>query len=109
MSVSLQIRAAGFQSLLLTSGEDMISGGSTVRAVVNRSPLPTKDAIAAKDGDLDFDLMGLSTIECPLSVSRPSAGEFFADSLGCKHRVKFVKITDVSWIATCFVSQSLEQ
>jgi hypothetical protein len=84
-----------------------LNGVETVQAIVNRKPLELKDTITAKDGELNFQADGLTEIEIRFVdiLEQPTVGDAFLDSLGFRHRVKYVFPTAITWVCYCERSQ----
>lgn len=104
MSASVLIRKAGFNVLLATNGEALTPGG--FKAVVNRKVTKLRDTIAARDGNMDFSILGMSEIEFLIAgANQPMAGDNFVDKFGLAHRVRYVMATDITWVCYCTQSQ----
>lgn len=85
----------------MLSGEPLKYGAVTINGIVNRKVTKVRDGVAAKDGKLDFSLMGMSEIEFVIGSSIPTAGETFYDSVGIRHRVEYVTQTDITFVLYC--------
>jgi hypothetical protein len=101
----------GFGVLLAMSGEAltyaMNNMTASVRAVVNRKVVDAKDAVASRDGKMNFDLTGMTIIEALRSaIAEPAVGASFADSIGFSHRVRKVETTDITWVCYCTQSKT---
>lgn len=106
MSASSNIRAAGLAALLITNGELLTFRQASVSGIVNRNVKAARDNISARDGRIDFSLMGVTEIEVAFGgIAQPVAGDTFIDSVGIRHRVKMVCATDISWVCYCESSQ----
>jgi hypothetical protein len=103
MSLSSTLRQAGINALLVANGEGLTLSGSSVKAIVNRMPLKTRDSLQVHNGKLDFTLKGISEIEFVRTIAKPKVGHVFYDFLGLGHRVAMVCSSDITWVVYCTV------
>lgn len=102
MNASQASRAAAYQSLLATNGESVSYGSSSLTAIIDRNVTKVRDGVSARDGQLDFELMGLTEIEMLVtSIAQPKSGNNFVDGLGLRHRIRYVTQTDITWVCYC--------
>ncbi len=106
MSPSFVSRNAGFSALLAISGERLKRGEVELRALVNRAVIKGKDAVASRDGSLDFTSSGVTEIQFKRDLTEPAVGESLVDDLGWSHRIRKVGQTDISWIVYCTTSKA---
>lgn len=107
MSAGSSLRTAGLAFLQSNSGEGLTyDGGAKVTALVNRRPTKIRDAISSKDGQLNFDIAGMTEIELSMGGLVPATGKGFTDSIGFRHRIAFVGFTDISWVMYCIPSKT---
>lgn len=100
-SIATIASRAGFQVLLLTSGEDLTFRGASVRAVVDRQP-----EREVPNDRVDFQEREASRIELFRSAvqGKPRSGEYFKDVAGGNHRIQKVGGTDLTWWCECDVT-----
>jgi len=102
MSVSQSCRLAGFNALAAISGEALTYGSLSPIGIVQRNILKAKDGVSARDGQIDFDLMGMTQIEIVFGqMAQPIVGNTFIDATGFRHRIRFVGATDITWVCYC--------
>ena len=100
------MRLAGLSLLVSTNGESLKRGSVSLSGLVNRQVTKPKDGISARDGKLDFSVMGVTEIEFPFSMlNTVTVGDSFIDSVGYRHRVEKIMSTDISWVLYCVQSQ----
>ncbi len=110
MSVLSDIRAKGVGVLTSKGGESLTpKGGAEISAVVNRKVSKIRDAVSMADGGSpNFNVLGMTEIEILRSViAQPVAGAVFTDAFKFNHRVRYVTMTDITWVLYCMPSQSV--
>lgn len=92
------LQVIAFTRLLATNGENVTFRGKTVRALVNRlgnqfnknSRMPTEAKVPTG-----------AIIQFPITVSEPSIGEDWTDSIGKTHSIQAVNYLRHCWECQC--------